>query len=276
MTAWYRGVEVQLFFFETTSQEFADHYDPLTRQGDAAEDGSGFEITRSPDIVGDQAIRWEPIWHVNQMFTGITPGKNNRGPADVGQRNVLAVDRLDEGYSPLWQVWWITQAPPDYKADQASHPSQFNQGNGFKIAQTPMFVNCPNIGPHGGGANDAKQESFDTSPRVAAGDSVRLDGALVMQGDVEVTLHVDGQQVDQTQTNMMGGWSFTLSGDDLADGENAVEVKNADGETVADYTIQGGEPEPTEPSPALTLGTALAVIVGIALVVAVIAYRKKQ
>lgn len=239
LTVWYEDKQAQAFVFETTSQAFADHFNPITRTDEAAEAGSGFEIPVTDDWMNDGRVSAMPIWHVNQLWTGVTPGENNGGPSAKGQQNTISVDRLDSGYSPLWQVFWVTQVPPGYEADQASHSSQFQSENGFELKQTPMFVNCPNIGPHGGGeTNTAKADSFEPEPTLEAGEETSLEGALVMPGEpTEVTLKVGGETVATTETNPMGGYAFTLSAEELAPGANEVTVEDPDGETVATWTI---------------------------------------
>jgi hypothetical protein len=268
---WYRGVEVQLFFFETTSQPFADHFNPKTRSGSAGGAGSGFEMTVSPGMMNANKVRWEPIWHINQLFTGVTPGVNSGGPADMGQRNVIGVDRLDSTYSPLWQVWWITQVPPGYKADQASHPNQFTSANGFELMKTPMFVNCPNVGPHGGGStNGQKASSFTKSPSVNRDASVTLEGALVMAGGQIVKAFVGAREVASATTGMMGGYALTIPGSELT-GSTTVTVKDATGATVATYTLEGPS-SPTTATPSLGLG---AILLGLVLLVGLMSRRSR-
>lgn len=244
LTVWYEGLEAQAFVFETDDQAFADHFNPITRQGPAADAGSGFEIVVNGDFVtttGDIAAM--PIWHVNQYWTDVETGVNHGGPSPNGQQNTISVDRLDDGYSPLWQVFWVHQVPPGYQADQASHHSQFTSDNGFEIFQSPMFVNCPNIGPHGGAdLNSDKADGFDASPTVSPGEKIRLQGALVMPGaKTPVDVQLNGQDHTTATSVPMGGFHFTVDGADLEPGENTVTATaDVDGPvTEFSWTLQG-------------------------------------
>lgn len=228
LMAWYRGVEIQTFTFETTSRAFADHFNPITREGSAAQVGSGFEIAVSSFVQSDQVVII-PIWHLNQYWSGVVPGENHGGPWRGGQRNIIDLDRGDTGYSPLWQVFWVSQVPVDYRADMASSASQVTEGNGFDVLQTPMFVNCPNIGTaHGTTSNSNKASSFGRS-QIAPGETVRVQGALVMEAGKTIDAFVGGTKVASTQTAMMGGYELSVGSDLLAEGANTIVVKDASG-----------------------------------------------
>lgn len=232
LMAWYRGFEVQTFAFETTSQAFADTFNPLTRTGSAGDAGSGYEMVVAP-FVGGAGVSFIPIWHLNQYSTGVVQGQNHGGPSDMGQRNIIAMDRMDAGYSPLWQVLWVSKVPVGYSADMASNSQQVTSSNGFEVTATPMYVNCPNVGPHGGGAeNGEKADSFGTG-EVENSETVVVEGALVMEAGQTVKAFVGSTEVASTTTGMMGGYSLQISAEDLAEGDNVVEVKDA-----ADNLIQ--------------------------------------
>lgn len=228
LMAWYRGVEVQTFAFETTSQTFADYFNPITREGSAAQSGSGYEITVSSFVRGDQ-VGIIPIWHLNQYWSGVVPGENHGGPWRGGQRNIIDLDRSDAGYSPLWQVFWVAAVPVNYRADMASSALQITEANGFKVLQTPMFVNCPNVGPmHGTTPNSNKASSFG-KPQIAPEETVRVQGALVMEAGKTIDAFVGETKVASTQTAMMGGYELSVASDVLTEGANTIVVKDAGG-----------------------------------------------
>lgn len=271
LMVWYRGVEVQTFVFETTSQAFADHFNPLTRTGTASEVGSGFEITVE-NFVSAGRVNIIPIWHLNQYWSGVQPGLNHGGPWRGGQRNIIDSDRGDPGYSPLWQVFWLSKVPVDYSADAASSASQLSETNGFEVLATPMYVNCPNVGPVGGGeVNPNKKGTFGKST-VTAGESVRLSGALVMQAGVTIEAYIGGTKVATTQTAMMGGYVFDLSADQLVDGSNTVVVRDGSGTTLQTVTLTkaaGG-------LSGLLAPVLLAVVIAAAVVGAVLLFLRRR
>lgn len=55
---------------------------------------------------------------------------------------VLTVDRGDEGYSPVWHMYWVTLLPINYNANQFSHPNQLLM-DGVTLAEMPVWINCP-------------------------------------------------------------------------------------------------------------------------------------
>jgi len=229
ISAWYKGEEVDLYTFESTSEGWAKFLNDKTRDGT-----DGYEMVVVPTmILSADSVRFEPIWHFNQYFFGVTQGENNGGPAGMGQRNVIDVDRKDPNYSPLWQVFWITQVPLGYEADQVSNSDDITPENGFELIQTPMYVNCPNIGPHfGSDRNTKKAESFDNVP---TGDKVEINGALVMRGDEEVTAFSGDEELATETTGMMGAFSFTLDAKDL---DEEVIIEDKDGKVVATYPVE--------------------------------------
>lgn len=226
--AWYDGEEAQTFVFETTDAGFAQFINERTRSGDAAQQGSGYESVVVEGFARPDAVSFVPIWHVNQYFTGVEPGVNNGGPAATGQRNVVAHDRLDDGYSPLWQVYWATQLPPGYEADQARDNEHFGTPSdpayGFEIAATPMFVNCPNIGPHGGSPADVPDQSPPPSDLAEVEDGIRIEGSIPMESGVEVAAVVGGQELGRTATGMMGAFAFQVRAEELPAGTSQVAV----------------------------------------------------
>lgn len=244
LMAWWRGVQVQTFAFEATDQAAADWINARTRPADAAE-AEGFESVVSRFATPDR-VRFAPIFHLNQLWTGVTPGVNNGGPAIEGQQNVLDVDRPDPAYSPLWQVIWATQVPVGYRADQASHRDQLTEANGFRFRPTPMFVNCPNVGPRGGGhvnPDKAPADAFQAHPALAPDTSYTIEGALVMQGGVEVSAVAGGTTLATATTNVMGGYVLDISAADLGPGDHVVQVLGPDDAVAAEFprTVQGAE-----------------------------------
>lgn len=263
LMTWYRGVEVQTFAFETTSTRFANHFNPLTRTGTAGQPGSGFEITVAPFVAGARAS-FIPIWHLNQYSTGVQSGVNHGGPWSGGQRNVIDLDRGAAGYSPLWQVFWVAAVPVGYSADQVSSADQITEANGFEVIQTPMFVNCPNVGPVGGSAtNPSKTTSFGRT-QVTSGETVRIEGALVMEAGVAVDAFVGDAKVASTLTSMMGAYEFDLATEPWPEGTNTLTVKDSSGNTLQTIALTKLGPRLVE-SPTLIGGVALAVLVAVAL-----------
>ncbi len=259
---WYKGDPVQTFVFESTSQSFADFINPLTRPAGAPGDGYESVVSQFGTTSGISAI---PIWHVNQYQTGVIEGINNGGPSPVGQRNVIDKDRLDAGYSPLWRVYWATQVPTGYGADQASSADQFTEANGFKIAMTPMYVNCPNIGPHGGTTQNAAKASFADHDDVQDMASIPIEGSIPMREGAEVTVAVNGKAVDTVTTGMMGLYTYTLDASLLKAGPNTVTFQSDAHDFLATYTFSNGEvPERFDP-------TAILVLIGVVAIVFLVA-----
>lgn len=271
--AWYEGDEAWTYIFETTDPEFAAYANANTRTEASGAAGSGYESVVVPGFAFTGGLSAIPIWHVNQYFTGVTPGVNNGGPADIGQRNVIDMDRLDPGYSPLWQVFWATQIPLGYGADDARRASDFQDAsgvahNGFAIAQTPMYVNCPNIGPHGGTpVSDSGADSFGIAD-VSGMETVVIEGSLVMTPDTLVTFWLHDEDIGGVNTGMMGAYRFEVPVSLLDRGDNTVEVKQGE-EVVATYVLSNGEaPQGND--------TIVWIVVVAALIVLVYAYGRMK
>lgn len=269
LMVWYRGVEVQTFVFETTSQAFADYFNPVTRIGNAALAGSGYEITVDA-FVASGRVAILPIWHLNQYWAGVTPGVNSGGPWKGGMKNIVDLDRGNPGYTPLWQVFWVSQVPLDYSADLASDAAQIMEANGFRVTQTPMFVNCPNVGTRGGSTpNPNKATTFGRS-QVSAGETVRVMGALVMQAGASVDAFVGSTKVATTTTAMMGGYQFGLPASVFSAGTNTITVKDGSGNVLETFTVSysGAGPLEVLANPGVLAGIILVVAaIGVALVV---------
>ncbi len=267
LMAWYNGVHVQTFVFETTDQGFADTFNPTTRAGSAGQPDSGYEIVVTPFVRGS-SVSFVPVWHLNQYSTGVEPGVNHGGPSVMGQRNVINVDRKDTGYSPLWQIFWAAKVPVGYSADMASNGAQFTAANGFEVMATPMFINCPNIGPHGGGAeNTDKADSFGLG-ELEAGSTVTVEGSLVMDGGKTVKAFVGEAEVASAMTGMLGGYVLEISTDDLAEGENTVEVRDGSGAILQSLTLMraAGDAPPAGGLPGFEAGLVAVALAGAAFV----------
>ncbi len=272
LMVWYRGVQVQTFVFETTSQQFANYFNPLTRTGSAATTGSGYEISVVP-FVSQGSVRTVPIFHLNQYAQGVTEGVNNGGPWKSGGRNIIGFDRGDAGYTPLWQVFWVSKVPVDYSADMASSPAQLTDANGFQVNATPMYVNCPNVGPLGGGAaNTKKASAFSNS--VGSTGNFSLSGALVMVGNTQVTASVGGTVLATTTTNMMGGFVLNIPASQLPSGQSTINVKDNTGNSLFDATVAKAS------GTVFDLGSTIPVLAGIIVAAVVVAglivYRRSH
>ena len=130
------------------------------------------------------------------------------------------VDRPDAGYSPLWQVFWVTELPLNYSADQISNADQFTEANGAKVFIAPMWVNCPNVGTVGTTKNPTKKESFELAIDRSNGDESNFllgsDSTLIFKGDMPISFFgsVDDTAFDTafdtTTTNAAGAFQYEL------------------------------------------------------------------
>lgn len=268
LMVWYKSVEVQTFLFETTSQQLADHYNPLTREGSAALSGSGFEITVT-NFVQENKVVTIPIFHLNQYSMGVVPGENHGGPWNGGGKNIIGLDRGDAGYSPLWQVFWVSKVPIDYTADHASNQAQLTTANGFEVTATPMFVNCPDVGPRGGGETNPKKAST-FSQSVNPGQTFTLAGSLVMEADKTVRAYLGERELAATQTNMMGAYIFSVSADQVPEGPATISIRDGEGKLLYDANVTKTGIFGTLP----TLPTIAGIIIGIVAAGGVFLYRR--
>lgn len=273
LMAWYRGAEVQTFVFETTDSAFAGHFNPLTRTGRGLVRGGGYDITVAPFVSEGGKVAAPPILHVNHYFFGVTPGVNNGGPAKTGQRNVIGVDRGDAGYSPLWQVMWVTKLPLNYQADQASSVEQFTEANGFGVEATPMFVNCPDVGPPGGTTSNEKKAVSFSGSEVRGGETVTLRGALVMMAGEKVSAFLGSKPLASATTGMMGEYAISIPVSDLPAGPQTISVKDSQGSEVQTFAlnVQGQAPGTPAPTPRQPGFGGLEVLAGLALAATLVA-----
>lgn len=241
--AWYDGDEVWTYVFETTSNDFADYANAATRTADSGLAGSGFESVTAPGFAGANGVGAIALWHLNQYTTGVTPGENNGGPLPDGQRNVVDLDRFDLGYSPLWQLYWVTQLPLGYAADDARDADVLGTpdepANGFALTAMPVYINCPAIGTHGGTpVADTGADTFGL-PDVTGLADVHLEGSLPMLADETVRLLVNGEELATETTGPLGAYTFTLDTSFLDRGDNTAVVMHA-GEEVASFSVTRG------------------------------------
>jgi hypothetical protein len=231
---WYNGTEVQTFVWEVTSAKLQSLWSS-TRTTTSPD----FEITVVPKMVatvaGKPVVLAAPLWHLNQHWRAVDPDINGGGPMPLGQRNVINTDRGDAGYSPLWAILWVTALPLGYAPDQVSNGAAITPDNSFKIADTPMIVNCPNVGAVGS-ANPNKRTNFVAAP-VEATDTVVLQAALIMASNVTVKAMAGAKLLSTTTTNMMGGIVLEFSAAELTAGDNSVKIVDSDGKELFTYTV---------------------------------------
>lgn len=128
-------------------------------------------------------------------------------------RNLIQMDRADAGYSPLWNILWLTQLPMNYEADDISNPSDVDLAAGFEIFTTPMFINCPDIGSVGTEENQPDMSGF-TNAIDATQETTMIFGShmtLIFKNDVKVSFLAGGTEIASTQTNPMGAYETQLS-----------------------------------------------------------------
>ena len=243
----YRGTDVTTYVFEVTDASAAAFFadtrsaDGTTAEGRAISDYAIPVVPfATPDLV--TAIR---LWHFNQFSYGVVEGVNGGGPNPAGMRNVINLDRPDPGYSPLWQILWATEVPINYEADQFSNAMQATEGSGFEFFTTPMYVNCPDIGPVGM-TNDLKATSFEQDIVLTSDDAMMYTiigsaPSLIMQGGVEVTFVTEaGDVIGSTETNMMGGYEYTMSASDIPEGVMMIKVMSNEEEIRTIMVTEGG------------------------------------
>jgi hypothetical protein len=235
-TVFYKGQEITTYVFEVTDQAAKDFFDPLTRtSGDA-----DFAVTVSQFGISGTNVFSIPLWHVNQFSRGVTAGMGG-GPSPDGQRNIINSDRGMPGYSPLWQLFWLTEMPVDYLADQVSHFEDMTADNGFVWATTPMFVNCPDVGAVGTEENSLKLDTYETmiDPSADSNWVIGSDMSLIFQAGVEVMFEASETVVTPlsndvgtiretvvatTQTNGMGAYEYELMSSDIPAGATKISV----------------------------------------------------
>jgi hypothetical protein len=174
---------------------------------------------------------------VNQFGKGVTPGVNGGGPDPAGYRNIINLDRGDAGYSPLWNIWWAVTMPINYMVDEFSNAQQGTMENGFEFFVTPMYVNCPDIGPIGVDTNALKATEFETMIDLGMMMTDTMDTdqdgyvvmgsapTLIFQPDVEIVFMTDtGVDVGMTTTNIMGAYTYMIPKSDIDEDVMMIKV----------------------------------------------------
>jgi len=160
-------------------------------------------------------------------------------------RNLIQLDRMDAGYSPLWNIEWLTLLPVDYSADDISNPSDVDVSVGFEIFKTPMFVNCPDIGEIGQKKNVPEDTSKFTAEIDATQESHIVfgsDSTLIFQDGVEVTFFSGDTKVASTKTNVMGAYQFDLMSCKIPNGTKELTVMTG-GKTIRTMAVTGDASE---------------------------------
>lgn len=201
----YKGQEVWTYVFEVTGQGAADYF-ASTRT--SKEDGFAITVKKFASAESVSAI---PLWHTNQFLRGVEPGQGG-GPYAGGMRNIINLDRPDAGYSPLWHLQWVTEVPVNYNANEASNIGTLTEANGFKFVQTPMFVNCPDIGAVGT-ENPDKLDSFQLVIDRAIESNILIGShkSLILEkGETVAFKSNDGTMIGQVETTIMGGYEYSV------------------------------------------------------------------
>ena len=204
---YYKGQEVWTYVFEVTHMLAAEYFSDT--RADPNDPDYGVTVTR---FATSRRVFAAPLWHLNQYTTGVA-SDNYGGPSSAGMRNVIDLDRPDLGYSPLWTIIWVTELPYNYLADEASNRRDMTRRNGFQVVGTPMWVNCPDIGPVSVAENPYKKDSFDTTIDLSEASTFVFGShsSLIMQGGVEVKFETtDGTEIGSTVTNGMGAYEYEL------------------------------------------------------------------
>lgn len=258
---WYKGVEVTTYVFEVTDQAAADYF--ASTRDDPAD--PAFKIYVIP-FATSTSVNAIPIWHINQYSRGVTAGENGGGPNPAGMRNIINLDRPDAGYSPNWQVWWGTEMPINYEADEARNSNDLTAPNGFAFPITPMFVNCPNVG-NTVAVDTPSDISYQTSIK-AGEDSWILgsDMSLIMQKDIPIAFQTkDGIEIATTTTNMMGAYEFELMSSQIPEGTTEIVVVAKDMTIRTIEVDQTSSQQPTEPPTTSSPTTSSGIVKGVSL-----------
>ena len=247
---WYKCTEVWTYVFEVTHQSAADYF-AYTRTVDP--DDFSFAIPVKPSYANKNMVIAIPLIHVNQFSNGVTPGVNGGGPSPAGMKNVINLDRADDSYSPLWHILWMTQLPINYNADEASNFDVMLGINlGFEVIPTPMYVNCPDIGPVDPSKLNPDMGNTNNFQKEIDGslDSNWIMGShqiLVMQGGVPVSVQLrDGTEIASITTNMMGAYEYELMSSDIPSGTTEIKIVAMDTTIRVIPVVSTGELDTTE------------------------------
>jgi hypothetical protein len=208
------------------------------------------------------------------------------------QQRKKNLDRPDPGYSPLWNILWATEMPINYSADQFSNAQQasMDEDGSFVFFQTPMYVNCPDIGLVGDEMNTLKLSDGDEfMTTIALGDDMMMEDtftligtspALIFAADEPITFVAkpSGDVVGETTTNIMGGYEYDLEAAMIPDGTTEIVVMY-NGESIrtimvvaemADDEVEEGGTDSAASAMTMAVGGAVAAwMMGTAALVAV-------
>ena len=234
-TVFYKCQEVQTFVFEVTDESAAEFFAD-TRVEDPSDFAFAIPVVDFASMMG--GVRAIPLRHVNQYTRGVVEVVNGGGPFPTGQRNIINLDRGDPGYSPLWSIDWVTELPINYVADKATSFVDMQEAKGFDFVQTPMFVNCPDIGnvcePILEKTNGPKPYlDLDKESNWILGSHM----TLIFQADKPISFQVDDTEIASTTTNMMGAYEYELMTSKIPDGAESISVVS-DGTEIRSIPIQ--------------------------------------
>jgi len=234
-TVFYKCQEIQTFVFEVTDETAAEYFAD-TRVADPTD--FAFAIPVVDFASKSSGVRIIPLRHVNQYSRGVVEGVNGGGPSPAGQRNIINLDRGDPGYSPLWGIDWVTELPVNYVADKATSFVDMQEAKGYSFIQTPMFVNCPDIGNIGEPIQEKTNGpkpyiDLDTGSNWLLGSHM----TLIFKADKPISFQVDGVEIATTTTNMMGAYEYELATSKIPEGAEAVSVVS-DGTEIRSIPVQ--------------------------------------
>lgn len=147
-----------------------------------------------------------------------------------------------------------------YSGNEASSNTVMTSANGFEFFTTPMFVNCPNVGPVDKTVlNDKKKDSFTTSISTSE-ETVWLLGSapsLIFNADMPITFFAeDGTEIGSTTTNLMGAFEYELDVSMIPEGSSIVKIMFKD-ELLRTVPVTSGDAEESgvmRMSPSLVAG----------------------
>jgi len=225
-------------YFDSTRDEPDDFAFEVSLQTAFAQP-TGFDVDGA--VTEEPVVFSIPLWHFNQYSNGVTLGVNGGGPDPAGMRNIINLDRMDAGYSPLWNLNWMTELPSNYAADGVSNAKDIDLGVGFKIFVTPMFVNCPDIGSIGTEENVA---SAGFSPEIDATQKSTLvqgsHASLIFKEGEAITFLAGDTEIASTKTNVMGAYEIELESCLIPSGTSELQVKAGGIAEETDVAVKAG------------------------------------
>jgi len=142
----------------------------------------------------------------------------------------------------MWWIQWTVELPMNYLANEASSDTVMTDENGFAHVQTPMYINCPDIGPVGTEDNPDMLASgqFQTTidPSMVSNYIQGSDMSTILTPGVVVVLETKegGVVLATVETSMMGAYEAEILSADVPDGTTAVLVK-IDGTTIREIPV---------------------------------------